>query len=186
MKRAQAVVCSAHFNGDDYKKSLSGRKILKPGAKPHIFTWSNYIPPRRKEPHSRLQVDLASLPSTSIGTPNSSLPQYNSQPHPDHDYISAPIPKEEQLEKAQIEIKKSEKELDSARLEIFGIQWFSQDSVKISFYTGFQSYELLRTFFLAIQPNAVNMTRWNQVLRTRRGQTKAARIRTFQNVTFSY
>ena len=67
-------------------------------------------------------MDLVSLPSTSIGTPNSSLPQYNSQHHPDHDYISAPIPKEEQLENAQIEIKKSEKE--RVRLCKIGDIWY--------------------------------------------------------------
>ena len=48
-------------------------------------------------------------------------------------------------------------------LDKFGLQRFSSNPEQIQFYTGFSSYELLKSVFSWLEPYAKYMSTWSQV-----------------------
>ena len=45
-------------------------------------------------------------------------------------------------------------------LDKFGLERFSNNPEQIQFYTGFSSYELLKSVFIWLEPSAKNMSTW--------------------------
>lgn len=84
----------------------------------------------------------------------------------DHDYDVQPISQSEQLEAARQRIQELEDELEKVRVEKFGLERFSNDPKLIRFYTGFPTYNKLKSFFQCIAPHAVGMLTWTQQQRT--------------------
>ena len=83
----------------------------------------------------------------------------------DHDYCSPPLPSEDKLQAAQVEIEKLQHEVQQLKGKTFFLERFSSDPQTIAFYTGFKNYETLKCVFLALQPTATTMIRWTQMQR---------------------
>jgi len=84
----------------------------------------------------------------------------------DHDYAEEPAGPAEMLTAANERIAELEKQLAALQIDRFGIERYSHDDEKIQFYTGFHSYECLKTFFDSVAPYAASMRTWAQVQRS--------------------
>ncbi|KAL9967184.1 hypothetical protein ACROYT_G025361 [Oculina patagonica] len=154
------LVCSEHFKTDEIQTTLAGRKRLRDQAVPSVFAWTkttqqrpeNVFQRRKKlrfEMNASSDEEACKLDSRSV----------NSEPTA-----------EEQLKNriAQLEEQIAELEEQVAVLSLvkFGLKRFSKDPEQIKFYTGFGSYELLKSEFNWLQPYAKNMATWSQVQRS--------------------
>ena len=139
-------VCSEHFLPDDYKQpDKTGRRSLKPGAFPSQFNWAQK-PQRRKilrasEPEEAVLDDIAA----------SSVQQGSSSES------SADSSLQQELDTSKSQIESLRAEVEALKMYKFGIERFSTDDASIKFYTGFPSYEHLKTAFNIFEPTASTM-----------------------------
>ncbi len=169
-------VCSAHFKAENFKKTLTGIKLLKPGVAPTIFTWTDGTLQKRK-PRRNTECPATSMQHIESGEGEESrCYQATVDKLPDHDYLDVRPPVEDQLKAAQERIKQLEKQLDEQRRpERHFLERYSQDPAKIQFYTGFPTYALLMAFFNFVVPHASMMTHWSQVVRLKGGESSSVR-----------
>ena len=71
--------------------------------------------------------------------------------HPDEPNV------EEQFDAARAEIKQLKAQVEALKLYKFGLERFSRDNDSIKFYTGFESYQHLVTFYEIVKPSAESM-----------------------------
>ncbi|XP_078382735.1 uncharacterized protein LOC144665367 [Oculina patagonica] len=160
IQKDSTLVCSEHFKTDEIQTTLAGRKRLRDQAVPSVFAWTkttqqrpeNVFQRRKKlrfEKNASSDEEASKLEGSSV----------NSEPTA-----------EEQLKNriAQLEeqIAELEEQVAVLSLEKFGLERFSKDPEQIKFYTGFGSYELLKSVFNWLQPYAKNMATWSQVQRS--------------------
>lgn len=81
----------------------------------------------------------------------------------DHDYHTTPASVEEQLQAAHLHIQNCENIIAKLQAERFGLHRFAGDDKLIKFYTGFQSYDILCTFFRCISEHTQSMRTWANV-----------------------
>ena len=61
-----SVICSQHFNEDDFAYNF-GRKTVKPGALPTLFSFAPQVP-KRKAPKRRTEPIQQATPSATCAT----------------------------------------------------------------------------------------------------------------------
>ena len=160
-------MCSEHFKPDEIEKTLAGKKRLKKQLVPSIFTWvkpkqerSENLYQRRK----RLRFDTPSPLSKDVVVSDDKAGSASLVPS-----LEEPS-KEEALRNRIAELEEiiavmSEK-ITVMSLDKFGLERFSNNPEQIQFYTGFSSYELLKSVFIWLEPSAKNMSTWSQVQRS--------------------
>nr|XP_019966911.1 PREDICTED: uncharacterized protein LOC109645721 [Paralichthys olivaceus] len=148
-------VCSRHFVPTDVIHS--GKRRLREGAAPQLFTWNHYSPP-------------AAPPSSCETTPP---PEEESREEATdveswlrcHDYAAKPESSAldaacEEIEAQQLVIEKLQKKLVETTLkQKFGLERFSTSDHDIRFYTRFASYSHLLAFWKWIEPATGKMAR---------------------------
>ena len=161
-------MCSEHFKPDEIEKTLAGKKRLKKQVVPSIFAWvkpkqerSENLYQRRK----RLRFDTPSPLSKDVVVSDDKAGSASLAPS-----LEEPS-KEEALRNRIAELEEiiavmSEK-ITVMSLDKFGLERFSNNPEQIQFYTGFSSYELLKSVFIWLEPSAKNMSTWSHVQRSR-------------------
>lgn len=163
------LVCSEHFVESDFRERtwISKRRYLKPSAVPSVFKWS-VNKPGRKPPAERIVPSTSTSEDIGLNTlPNVDL----SVSLPDHDYNTMPASVEEQLAAAQTELEICQSEIAKLKSERFGLERFSCDDKLIKFYTGFQSYDTLKTFYQCVSAHTQFMRTWVSVQKNRDSTT---------------
>ena len=160
-------MCSEHLKPDEIEKTLAGKKRLKKQVVPSIFAWvkpkqerSENLYQRRK----RLRFDTPSPLSKDVVGSDDKAGSASLVPS-----LEEPS-KEEALRNRIAELEEiiavmSEK-ITVMSLDKFGLERFSNNPEQIQFYTGFSSYELLKSVFIWLEPSAKNMNTWSQVQRS--------------------
>lgn len=139
-----------HFKPTDFRKGLTGRRVLKHDAVPSIFQWSAPSP-KRKSPRKWSQ-----LPSSSAEMPSfSSVSEADSDTSaPDEiDNLRAHIAKlEQQVNSLELENKQLLKNVDELLESQFGIARFKESDSDINFYTGFPNFQTLLACYNFLNP----------------------------------
>eukprot|EP00795_Rhopilema_esculentum_P004025 gene4025-20194_t len=157
-----AVVCSAHFRLKELKTSQAGKRSLKSGAVPTIFSWQEEKT-KRKSPQKRkllVKTDYGAVRYEENEATAAACSEGD-------DRTEEQLSLEEKHEKALKRVQELTKEVEKLKMERFGLYRYAANDAMICFYTGFQSNQLLRQFILVIRPTALKMTTWQQVQRQR-------------------
>ncbi|XP_068691460.1 uncharacterized protein [Montipora foliosa] len=143
-------VCSAHFTSTDFKRCLTGRKVLLQSAVPSVFSWTTDKHTRPSPAKRRYFETVSDQTSTD----------FSEEVH-------------SQLVAAKREIERLQKELGRAKsLSWFGLLRYSYNEEMINFYTGFPSWKLLEMFISLVKPCADKIKTWSQEQRNRVKQNK--------------
>lgn len=166
-------VCGRHFLPEDVEEPLGplGRRMLKKGAVPLLFDWNNYsVASAQREGtdtgSGRAQaMDIAALDHNYY-----SLEAIPAEGRP-HAQTQTPVSSvaEAQREKARLMAQKAEllRQIEEQTLKNrFGLQRFAGSDQDIKFYTGFQSYAHLVSFWSQIEPATQEVVRLTRVLPT--------------------
>ncbi|XP_078695730.1 uncharacterized protein LOC144924475 [Branchiostoma floridae x Branchiostoma belcheri] len=162
-------VCSAHFNAASLKRTLVGKRVLRKGSVPSIFSWTDKCKSARKPPKMRSSSVLEEAESDEVQKSDSNMEVCDTGTAVDHDYAQGPSKPslEEQLAVAMEHIKKLELQNNQLKCLTFNAQRFSSDPDTLRFYTGFQSYSLFFSMYKALEPTATRMITWAQMQRGR-------------------
>ena len=80
----------------------------------------------------------------------------------DHDYTCTPTTDAHKLVAAKEYIKQLEEKVEKYEIERFGLARYSTNPDDIRFFTGFTSYELLKSFFHSLAPYAARIIVWTR------------------------
>lgn len=176
------VVCSQHFRENDFKKTLAGKHLLKPGVVPSVFTWIRTSPRKRKAPAERLFVDKR-VDDCSESIDNSEGDIVILQEQEIHEFVEQPqrfvdvgtqtdfteyevylsevvtqhVQKINDIQR-QLEELKLKEEDTKRRLESVQNRLFTLDTIKskspdaLAFYTGFQSWDAFMAIYKYLDP----------------------------------
>ena len=161
-------MCLEHFKADEIEKTLAGKNRLKKHVVPSIFAWAK---PKHKQERSenlyqrskRLRADTPAPFSKDVEVSDNKAGCASLVPS-----LAEPN-KEEALRNRMAELEEiitlmSEKTTVMS-LDKFGFERLTNNPEQIQFYTGFTSYELLKSVFSWLEPSAKNMSTWSQVQR---------------------
>ena len=161
-------ICSEHFLPSDYRRSLTGRRILKPGTVPSVFkaretnTEVSEESPRSKRFKERNETDCNTW-RTVFNLIEGNVVVSDQENRKPLDTTDSRLQEaEEQLRQLNLEVQNLKEKVSVSR---FALERFSSNSDDIYFYTGFPDYECLLIFWEKIQPVASNLTRWESVRR---------------------
>lgn len=156
-------VCGRHFLPEDVEEPLTsqGHRMLKKGAVPVLFEWNNYSLSAPRGENTDPLPDNSEDRAMDVSTL-------------DHDYCSpeaaqtpSQLSMEEALrEKARLMAQKAEllRQIEEQALKNkFGLQRFAGSDEDIKFYTGFESYAHLMSFWSQIQPGTQEVVRFTRV-----------------------
>ncbi|XP_062585919.1 uncharacterized protein LOC134247604 [Saccostrea cucullata] len=178
-----ALVCSAHFEDADIKKTLAGKRKLILGAVPTKFAWTK-TPAKRLGPQRRSVVKIEKGEGENVMASTSASNEHDCVQIPlatfDHDYVVQQESDSSKLESAQAELKRLEQENIALKEAKFGLERFHNDDNMINFYTGFKDYQTLTAVFSALKPTAMTMIRWTQM------QRQGADLEKVKKITFSF
>lgn len=155
-------VCSEHFLPSDYRRSLTGRRLLISGTVPSIFKAREKKNDCLEESPREKRYKLKALSERNENVPSTPTSEVNNTPSPsciiDENYYQLCI---SQLEEEIMQLRSAIMSLENKVLESrFALSRFSSDSADISFFTGFPDYSTLMIFWEKIEPSASNLTRW--------------------------
>ncbi|XP_022099294.1 uncharacterized protein LOC110983925 [Acanthaster planci] len=159
-------VCSEHFKPDDFKRTLTGIRILKPGVAPTVFPWTGGVLEGRR-PTCSLRKECSTISvqdevSIDVGQISCTVAPLNKLL--DHDYLEVRDP-EQHLQAANARIKELQQQLDWLRRpERYFLERFSNDPAKLQFYTGFQTHAMFMAFFQCVLPHASSLAQWGQTV----------------------
>ncbi|XP_068729058.1 uncharacterized protein [Montipora capricornis] len=167
IQKDSTLVCSEHVKPDEIEKTLAGKKRLKKQVVPSIFAWvkpkqerSENLYQRRK----RLRCDTPSPLSKDVEVSDDMAGSASLLP-------SLVEPSKEgalcnRIAELEEIIAVTSEKITVMSLDKFGLERFSNNPKQIQFYTGFSSYELLKSVFIWLEPSAKNMSTWSQVQRS--------------------
>ena len=152
------MVCSKHFEPNDYKRSLTGMRLLKPDAVPSIFQWSTTSTPRSGLATKRKFQEHVTEMETEDHDTTECTPTVL-------DFVKTPEKTveqlQEELDRAKNLMEKKDTEISTLKQQLslcrFGIERFGSDDTLIAYYTGFTSNAALRAFFNYISQAASTM-----------------------------
>lgn len=174
-------VCSKHFSEEDFLPTdNAGRRLLKQGAFPHIFTWKPNAKVRRKiirhversstETHDNVDVDMEENQQPEISSESSEIDVLREQlkalelelKSTKDEYSEFKTCAQLEIQKANLATKQARDEIEKQEVTLkiykFGVERFTRDNSSIKFYTGFPTYEHLIAFYEFVKPSAENMT----------------------------
>lgn len=166
-------ICSAHFLPGQVKKTLAGLRTLIKGASPSIFPWNEPQKSRKAPKRRRTSEHQESAKQRKIEhVPVETIP--DNQHIPDHDYCTTKST-EDPLEATIKYVDQLKAENSQLKCYRFGISRFTTDPSMMKFFTGFASYDLFYSMYLALQPTNQRLVSWSQIQRIRSGTSQNTR-----------
>ena len=156
-------VCSRHFKPEDFKETLSGRRILCNGAVPSKFDWKSASPKKRKAP---TQQRCDNQPESGSDE-DTAGPSHVNQ---DLDVQAEDIQETDEAYSLEVQIgdlmtqveNLTERCADSER-KVFSFSRFASDDNSIKFYTGFPNVQVFNALYDFCNPGeqGENISYWH-------------------------
>ncbi|XP_076126773.1 uncharacterized protein LOC143106385 [Alosa pseudoharengus] len=167
--RRHTTVCSRHFMPEDIIEG--GRRRLKPGAIPVLFSWNNFsLPVARPSVWERTQRQGEDEDEELIDASLSlRCHDYDSRPEPSALDLAC-----EKIDAQQQAISELQRRLEELSLrQSFGLERFKGSDEDIRFYTRFASYRHFHAFWQQIEPATRRIVRVGQSSTTKVPDTTA-------------
>ena len=168
-------VCSRHFKQTDIDVTVGGRRRVKKGAIPVLFSWNGYqLPAPRPSVWERRPRAESPPPEPDSDS------EMETGMAPDHDYCVVPQTGarasnlSDENEALRRQIRELQQQVEDLNLrQRFGIERLSASDEDVRFYTRFASYRSFMAFWRLIEPAVTH-----KMIRTTSAKTASASIRT--------
>ena len=156
-------VCSRHFKPEDFKETLSGRRILWNGAVPSKFDWKSVSPKKRKAP---TQQRCDNQPESGSDE-DTAGPSHVNQ---DLDVQAEDIQETDEAYSLEVQIGDLRTQVENltercavSERKVFSFSRFASDDNSIKFYTGFPNVQVFNALYDFCNPGeqGENISYWH-------------------------